>query len=217
MDEQERASLLLKQATNLKKVDINAAISAIKEAIDLVSDETYSISFKLSSYYHLGGYKEEAYEVLEKALLSVKMENIGAYNMLRASIFDQKRILQKKDKLLIDSLKTNYIVYYNILLGFAFQGGRTLEFENMIKKGISVSDQFDSLISSYIESLLPILREVLIISDKANSDVDLFKNGVGSIGDIYDNHLRSNEVYMNHYFKLNDGLFEKFVDELKFV
>ena len=208
----QKAQNLLKEATSLKKSNIDRAILLIKEAMSLVSDSDYSMTFKLASYYHLGGFKKEAYNFIEDALQSCDINDIGMYNMRRAMILDHKRALFDKDKLLKESMKTSRLSSYNRLLGFACQGGRSIEFKNMLAWFFEAKHNAE--ITLYIESITSELYEIVRIADEVNSDKELYRTGSGSIGEIYNSHIKKNQNFMKNYVRVNDGKFEAIIESL---
>lgn len=90
-------SELLKKATALRKTDINAAISLIKQAIDK-EPEYFAARKKLANYMFQAGQKDEAIDYLI---------NYSNYSDIfhKSESLDQVAILLKKDKQNIEAIK----------------------------------------------------------------------------------------------------------------
>ncbi|MQY78531.1 MAG: hypothetical protein GH151_04940 [Bacteroidetes bacterium] len=119
-DPYEKSRELIKEATSLKKTDINKAISLTKEAIK--SYPNFDYYFKLASYYQLSGNNNEAFSVIGKLVGELDFNDVINYNTRIHQIFTEKAKLLYNVQDWVDYFFSLCFSLWNDLISVAVNG-----------------------------------------------------------------------------------------------
>jgi hypothetical protein len=224
---------LLKQATALKKDNIEQSIILIKDAINVCPEKVLSDYFKLANYLFSANHREEAYSTHFNLLESFDKKDISMFNMNKSQIYDKLCALSYKDKNYLNYLKYFSLWLYNTAIASACQG-RTEELLNLLNtenkmnflaqtkvrgsfKKLNKEDkisEFNNLISEYLNNI----REILTIMAKRAHELD-FSNDIDNfrfeetVGQRLNRLLRKESEFMEHYRKFNSNQFELYFED----
>jgi hypothetical protein len=231
-DRFDKSRKLLKQATALKKDNIEQSILFIKDAINICPEKVLSDYFKLANYLFIANHKEEAYSIYFNLLENFDKKEIGMFNMNKSQIYDKLCTLSYKDKNYLNYLMYFSLWIYNTSIAFACQG-RTEELANLLNsenkmnylaptkvggsfKKLKKEDQileFNNLISEYLNNIREILTKMAKKAYKLDhsNDADSYEFDE-TFGHRINRLLRKENNFMQYYNTLNSNEFEIFFE-----
>lgn len=125
----DKSRVLIKESSQYKKTNISKSISLIEEAISLCPEYVLSDYYKLSSYYHLAGKKNKAYELLNQQIVYLN-ENykLPVLHSNKATIYEHIGVLLYSDKMYNEYIYNFSLERFNTNLS-VFSQGRIHDYE----------------------------------------------------------------------------------------
>ena len=204
--------LLIKEATQLKKTNIEKAIKKIQKAINICPEKVTSDYFKLANYIQIAGRHDESFSVLCKLMSELDPNDYYLFNMHRSSISEKMMQHLFREKKYVDCIwsgcETDWLQFVALACQGRFNGiegyALFLDSRNAKKsfKEINLADKLDDFKKSFQDFLM------------ANSD---FLRTLSNSSPGLTNNNLSDEFTM-HYQSLNKDIFaEKFKKEFQLL
>ena len=156
----EKSRDLIKEATRLKVIDIEQAITSIRQAIAVCPDKVFDDYFKLANYIQLAGRPDESFGVFRKLLSELNPSDYLFFNMNMSTIDERMSLHLFKETKYKDCIWYGSHSDWNLAVALACQGrfkeylGRQkfLDGRNAKKafKELQLSDRLDSFKDAFM-------------------------------------------------------------------
>lgn len=114
--------LLIKEATQLKKTNIEKAIKKIQEAINICPEKVTNDYFKLANYIQIAGKHDESFSILSKLMSELDPCDYYLFNMHRSIISEKMSLHLFREKKYIECIWSGCETDWLGIIALACQG-----------------------------------------------------------------------------------------------